>query len=369
MRLTETSAPPGFDSGPVQTLTTESRTSVVAFAGVCVVVAIALVAYLLYTAARQRRDPRRAADSSAASGRSVGPPPPALSAGSWLLFRNTGLTAAYGSLGVVSLSSPQESRRFAPLRCERVHFAHDRGVCLAADRGVFTTYTAVIFDARFAELRRFSLSGMPSRTRVSPDGRYASITVFVTGHAYDQAGFSTRTTLLNTSTGTVVAEDLEQFSVQREGASWRAPDFNFWGVTFGQESDVFFATLGTGGHEYLVKGSIAGRRVTVLRAGVECPSLSPDGTRLVYKKRVFTGFRLTWRLHLLDLRTMRDIPLAETRTVDDQAEWLDDEHVLYALPDENEGSAESTVWTVRADGAGAPQPFLASGYSPVVVKN
>jgi hypothetical protein len=364
--MTEISALPDPDSP--QTVPRLSRTSVVAFVAVCIVVAVALTAYLVHTAARQRGDPRRASLNSSSSS-SIGPPPSPLNAGSWLVFRNTGLTAAYGSLGVVSLSSPQATRRFASLRCDRVHFAGNRGLCLTADRGVFTTYTAVVFDGHFAELRRFSLAGTPSRTRVSPDGRYASVTVFVTGHAYDQAGFSTRTTLLDASTGTVIAEDLEQFSVERNGASWRAPDFNFWGVTFSRESDVFFATLGTGGHEYLVKGSIAGRRVTVLRAGVECPSLSPDGTRLVYKKRVFSGFRLTWRLHRLDLRTMSDVPLAETRTVDDQVEWLDDERVLYALPDENEGSAESAIWTVRADGSGAPQPFLGSGYSPVVVKN
>jgi hypothetical protein len=365
--MTETSAPVDPDSP--RTLPAISRASVVVFAGVCIVLAIALAAYLVRTADRQRRDPRRAADSSASGSRVIGPPPSALDAGSWLLFRNTGLTRAYGSLGVVSLSSPHDTRRFAPFQCDRVHFANNRGVCLTADRGVFTTYTAVVFDARFTELRRVSLAGMPSRTRVSPDGRYAAVTVFVTGHAYDQAGFSTRTTLLNAADGTILAEDLEQFSVERDGTSWRAPDFNFWGVTFERGSDVFFATLGSGGHEYLVKGSISGRRVAVLRQGVECPSLSPDGTRLVYKKRVFTGFRLTWRLHLLDLRTMGATPLAETRTVDDQVEWLDNEHVLYALPDANEGSAESTIWTLRADGSGTPQQFLGDGYSPVVVRN
>ena len=32
---------------------------------------------------------------------------------------------------------------------------------------------------------------------------------------------------------------------------------------------------------------------------------------------------------MLDLATMRETPLAEPRSVDDQAEWLDDDRVLY----------------------------------------
>ena len=42
---------------------------------------------------------------------------------------------------------------------------------------------------------------------------------------------------------------------------------------------------------------------------------------------------------------MRETPLAEVRSVDDQAEWLDDGHVLYGL--------DGAVWSVRADGGAA----------------
>jgi len=43
--------------------------------------------------------------------------------------------------------------------------------------------------------------------------------------------------------------------------------------------------LGTGGHTYLVRGDLARREVGTPRTNAECLSLSPDGRRLVYKKR------------------------------------------------------------------------------------
>ena len=97
----------------------------------------------------------------------------------------------------------------------------------------------------------------------------------------------------------------------------------------------------------------------MIHENVECPSLSPDGTRIAYKKR--TGSSSTpWHLTVLDLATMRETPLAEARSVDDQAEWLDDGHVLYGV--------DGAVWSVHADGTGRPQRYIATGASPAVVR-
>ena len=57
---------------------------------------------------------------------------------------------------------------------------------------------------------------------------------------------------------------------------------------------------------------------------------------------------------------MRETPLAELRSVDDQAEWLDDDTVLYGL--------DGDVWSVPADGTGEPERFLADADSPAVVR-
>jgi Tol biopolymer transport system component len=220
--------------------------------------------------------------------------------------------------------------------------------------GLGPRYAALVLDRELQVQGRVELPGIVSRARISPDGRWGATTGFVTGHSYRDKGFSTSTYLLD-MTGASAVADLETFTVTREGRKIDAVDFNFWGVTFARDGGRFYATLGTAGKTYLVSGSVGTRRLEVLHEGVECPSLSPDGTRIAFKKRVAN----TWRISVLDLATMRETPLSETRSVDDQAEWLDDGHVLYGL--------EGHVWQVRADGRGRPSRFLADALSPAVV--
>jgi hypothetical protein len=195
------------------------------------------------------------------------------------------------------------------------------------------------------------------------------MTVFVTGHSYAEGGFSTETTILDAESGTVVGT-LEQFAVIRDGVRVQAPDYNFWGVTFARDSNRYFATLGTAGKTYLVEGDVAARQMRVLREGVECPSLSPDNTRLAFKKQVGTGGRIHWQVAVLDLATMHETPLAsEPRNVDDQVEWLDDGHVVYGLPREaSPPTAATDVWVLAADGSGAPQRLVGQAWSPAVLR-
>jgi hypothetical protein len=197
---------------------------------------------------------------------------------------------------------------------------------------------------------------------VSSDGRYAAYTIFVTGHSYAAGKFSTRTAPIDMAEGREIAE-LEQFVVWRDGKIIRAQDFNFWGVTFAKDSTRFYATLATGGTPYLVEGDIASRTVRVLYTHVECPSLSPDNTRIAFKRLTDYG----WRIHILDLATMTDTPLvAEARSVDDQVEWLDDHHILYTpMVDAPIGE---NVWRLATDGSEPPRLLLSQAYSPVVVR-
>ncbi|MFF3679771.1 TolB family protein [Streptomyces sp. NPDC002120] len=277
-----------------------------------------------------------------------------------LLLLNSGQGPHRGALASVPAGAPQSARTASDLDCQRFYAAAGTGVCLRSSPGALAQDNkALIVDADLRTVRSLPLAGTPSRARVSPSGRFAAWTVFVSGESYGSAFFSTRTAILDTRTGKLESS-LEEFAVSMDGRDYRAQDVNFWGVTFSKDDDTFYATLATAGQTHLVKGSISRRTVTTLAQNVECPSLSPDETRIAYKKRVRPGATL-WREHVMDLGTLREHALAEKRSVDDQAAWLDDRTVAYALP--TDGAADSTdLWTVPADGTGAPR-LLASGAS------
>ena len=287
-------------------------------------------------------------------------------AGRALLFRHTGLDESFGVASVERMGAG--GRRATPLRCDRVDFAGERGVCLTTDR-FYTTHAIMVFDGAFEPLHRLPLHGVPSRVRLAPDGRLAAVTVFVSGHSYLDEGFSTETSIIDTYSGERRIANLEELRVYRDGALFRAVDFNFWGVTFAADGDRFYSTLGTAGTTYLVEGRVSTRRADVVVEGVECPSLSPDQSRIVFKQRLPLTAGLGWRLHVMDLRSGAVTPLAELRSVDDQAEWLDDSTILYALPDASAPTPMVTdVWRVPADGGGAPELLLPGASSPAVLR-
>jgi hypothetical protein len=249
-----------------------------------------------------------------------------------------------------------EVHRGGELSCERVYYAAGHGICMGvAPSGV--DYTATVFNEAMEGEGTIPLQGLPSRARVSKDGKYGSMTVFVTGDSYleSSTAFSTRTYVVDMATGKVV-DQLEQFKVTKEGKPFEAVDFNFWGMTFDPtDSNRFYATLGTGDHHYLVEGDIADREMTVLRDGVECPSLSPDGKQIAYKSRI--GHSNRWHIRVLDVATLEDHAVAESRSVDDQAEWLDDNTLAY--------SDGINVYTVPADGSGEERLLVRDASSPV----
>ncbi len=292
------------------------------------------------------------------------PPPP-----TELFFRHTGLDQDYGKLARVRLGSNAEPEVFDVLSCEVVHVAGNRGLCLTADRGVITTYKGIIFDTgSLAVVAEVPLAGVPSRCRVARDGRRAAMTVFVSGHGYADVTFSTQTLLIDLATGSVEA-DLETFSVSRDGEPVQAADRNFWGVTFGDDSRYFYATMSTGGEHYLIRGDAQERSARVIRKGVECPSLSPDGRQIAFKKRVTGGSSVHWQIAVLDLDSGQQRVLAENRSVDDQLEWLDDARVLYSMPRQDGSPGASTaVWVARVDGSRGPELLLDNAYSPAVLR-
>ena len=179
------------------------------------------------------------------------------------------------------------------------------------------------------------------------------------------AEFSTRTTIVDLSSGDEIGE-LEQFATWKNGQRFRATDFNFWGVTFARDGTTFYASLRTAGVKYLVRGELALRKLSVVRENAECPSLSPDNRLLAYKKRVGPSPD-SWRIHVLDLASNVERVLdGETRYVDDQVEWLDQAHVLYAIPRRTTSIAD--VWVLPVDGSAPAKLFLPEAESPSVVR-
>jgi hypothetical protein len=283
----------------------------------------------------------------------------------FVFIRSLIADGTHGQVAVAPLTAPEGPRFFTPLTCERVFFAAGRGVCLKLGvDGMRTTYAAEVFDASFQVVGRVPLTGVPSRVRVSPDGRRAGITVFEEGHSYAESGFSTRTILIETGTAAVIS-DLESFAVTRDGSPFREVDFNFWGVTFAKDGNRFYATLASGGMKYLVEGDVDRRSARVIARDVECPSISPDNARVAYKKAYTGTLGIGWTLHVLDLTTLADTALdAESRSVDDQVEWLDDSHVMYHLP----ATRGADIWTLAIDGKTPARLLIPLAYSPAVVR-
>jgi len=286
-----------------------------------------------------------------------------------IFFRYTGVDSHYGKVAWNDRAHPKQAHFVDTLNCEVVYVAGGHGICLSADRGVFTTYNASLFDAKtFKVSNSFPLKGIPSRARISIDGTLAAFTVFVTGHGYSTLDFSTQSLLIDTGTGATLA-DLEDFEVRRDGTVIKETDFNFWGVTFTPDARGFFATLSTAGQHFLVRGDIAARRMEIIHENVECPSLSPDARHVAYKKRLKIDNRILWQLQVLELQSGREIALSERRSIDDQLEWLDDRHVLYSVPAAADDSSPSTnVWIAPIDGKSAPRLFIENAYSPAAVR-
>lgn len=291
-----------------------------------------------------------------------------------LVFVNRFAGVDYSRLAVANALQP-DKRALVDLRCARMYIASGRGICLQgtgeSDR---SEGVILLFDEQFRETRRYFLMGIPSRARVSPDGSKAAYTIFVTGHSYTGGvgTFSTDTRIVDMERDHRVS--LEDFIAYRNGERFQHIDFNYWGVTFADDANRFYATLGTQGKTYIVEGNVQTQRIEVIAEGGECPSLSPDNRSLVFKERIGGVLSAThWQLVHYDLATGQRTPLDETRSVDDQVEWLDNDTIIYSMP-AGGSMAGSTVqpitelWKLDITSGAEPQLYLANAESPAVIQ-
>lgn len=274
-----------------------------------------------------------------------------------LVFKNLKAEDGSDHLGWVRLNDLEE-RVATELPCERLYFAGDRGLCAmpSPDKAGFI---ARMLDKDLNVTHDVPFPGYPSRVRISDNGQYGVITAFITGESYADARFVTRTTIYDMAAGKAIT-DLEAFATFHNGRRIDAPDVNYWGVTFEADNDHFFATLATGKQTHLIRGAVSTRTAETLHQNVECPSLSPDGKRIGYKKLV--GANGQWRFHVLELSSKLETPLAEPRSIDDQLEWLDNHTVMYGALEDGH------LWRLPADGTGTPSQYLDSAASPAVLR-
>ncbi|MDX8031670.1 hypothetical protein SK803_15705 [Lentzea sp. BCCO 10_0856] len=244
------------------------------------------------------------------------------------------------------------------LACQRFYAAGGTSVCLKLS-GPGPSYAAEV-SREGKPVKTIPLPGIPSRAKVSRSGNVVSWTSFVTGDSYSvPGGFSTRTGWFDVRTGETV-ESIEHFAATVEGAPLTASDANYWGLTVGSDDRTFYATLASGGFTWLVKGDLVSKSVTSLRRDAECPSLSPDGTKVAYKKRI--GRLGPWDLAVLDLATNEEKRLPGTAGVDDQATWLTaDELAFAAVPKDAKLPA---VHVIPADGSQPARVLIPDATSP-----
>ena len=322
--------------------------------------AVVAVASVLHASARsERRNETQPGGPKITAGRIT------LTAPGTMVFRNMAWGPHRDELTTVPASDPSGPRTAAGVKCLRFYASSGTGVCLQAVHGTVTdTYRALILDANLKETARYDVPGIPSRARVSPTGHFAAWTAFVGGDSYAGTNFSTRAAIVDTRTGKLIPT-LESFRIVKDGHVYHAADVNFWGVTFASDDRTFYATLATKGSTYLVRGDLRARTVTTIHTNVECPSLSPDGTRIAFKKRV-KGLPkdAPWHLYVLNLRTMRETSLAEPRSVDDQAVWRDDHTIVYAMP----GDYGADLYSVTADGTGRARRISGAAVSPAFLR-
>lgn len=258
----------------------------------------------------------------------------------------------------VGLDGPGGDRVATDLECLRVHTSAGVTACSRL-AGPGPSY-AIDIRRDGVVVRTVGLPGVPSRARVSGSGQVVAWTSFVRGDSYaTPGGFSTRTGFLDLRTGTL-SESIEDFTAEVAGGKVTASDVNYWGLTVASDNRTFYATLATGGKNWLVKGDLLDKVVRSIDREGECPSLSADGSKLAFKKRI--GRFGPWDLAVLDLATGQERRLPGTAGIDDQATWIGEDRLTFAgLPRD---AKKPAVYVVAADGSEPAAVVITDATSP-----
>ncbi|MES3023163.1 MAG: hypothetical protein V4857_16485 [Pseudomonadota bacterium] len=292
---------------------------------------------------------------------------PAKADGPGMLVRFAGAGPNAGRIDIVD-AARGKLRQSLALRCDRVHYGAGVIACLRSVAGQGLKLDLADRSGTPSITLGFPNVLLASRVRVARDGSFAAFTGFSAGHSYSGTDFSTRTYLIDVVRKRLVA-DLSTFKVvETDSLKLPAKRINVWGVTFDPKgANHFMATVGAAGQVFLAKGDATAKTLTLLRAEIECPSYSPDGKRLAFKRRNGTG---GWFPAVLDIASGRETVMHEVRSVDDQIEWVSNNVLVYELarPTSASGSAVelTDLVTRKADGQSKSALLLPEAGSPSV---
>lgn len=268
----------------------------------------------------------------------------------------------YGKLAYIDRDN---QRNQTELECDRVDLNANGGICLDSDSGIGGGGRGLVLGPDLNATLRFGIN-LPSRAAASPDGEVVAWTGFSLGHSYLAPGeFATTTQLVEVERG--IGANLEDIfrTWDIDGSPLDDETRNYWGVTF-VDSDRFYATVGVGDTTSIVEGRISNSTMNVVFENATCPEISPDGSTLIVKERGEGDFM---QLVAIDVATGSRRNLAETRSVEDQVEFLNSSTIIYGLPNEAEGTEAQPawdVWSLDLNG-GQPQLIIPFADSPAAI--
>ncbi|GAA1497361.1 hypothetical protein [Paeniglutamicibacter kerguelensis] len=97
----------------------------------------------------------------------------------------------------------------------------------------------------------------------------------------------------------------------------------------------------------------------------ECPSVSPNGKLIAYKKRRADSQPAHWDIAVLDIAkgTEQIYPLESG--FDDQLEWLDSSTLLFGQP-RTDNPGDANIVSLKLETGASPQLFIEHAWSPSI---
>lgn len=271
--------------------------------------------------------------------------------------------------GRLAIRHADGTRTLLDRECMRVHINADHGVCLSRDSGIVPQFTTTFFESinPNVEIKSYP-SALPSRARISPEGRFSAVTAFVTGGSYaDIGGEASTLVTIDEIESTALLRGARQFDVISDEPRFNNLDPQFWGISFVDENEVYITGF-YGEEPEIMHGYLEDMTLEPTGWVGSCPSVSPDGKTLVFKEMLPNG---DFELVAVDVETQTKWKLGETRSVDDQVEWLDNDTILYALHPEGGDTAlqpEFDIWMIDIAEGSEPELFLPNADSPAVAR-